>query len=66
MKGQSVSRDVDVLRLLDKGAIIFDPATRTVEFLKSDMIASVARRATELDNRSFACKKWETGCQPAK
>lgn len=66
VKGQSVSRDVDVLRLLDKGAILFDPATRTVEFLKSDMIASVTRRAPEIDERSFVCKHWGIGCRPSK
>ena len=64
LKEQYVSRDVNVLRFLEKGAIVFDPKTRTVEFLRSDMIARVARKTPELDNRSFVCKHWEV-C-PAK
>ncbi|MGY3559809.1 hypothetical protein ACVWXP_003078 [Bradyrhizobium sp. USDA 4463] len=66
LKGQSVSRDVDILRLLDKGALIFDPMTRKVEFLMSDTIASITHRIQDFDKRSFACKHWNVGCLSSK
>jgi hypothetical protein len=66
LKDQYVSRDVDVLRFLEKGAVAFDPKTRTVEFVRNDMIVRVTRKTPELDNRSFICKHWEVGCATPK
>jgi hypothetical protein len=66
LKDQYVSRDVDVLRFLEKGALVFDPKTKKVEFLRSELIARVARKTPEVDDRSFACMHWEIGCAKRK
>jgi hypothetical protein len=66
LKEQLVNRDVEVLRFLEKGVIVFDPQTRKVEFFRHDLIARVSKKMPDLDSRSFACKRWEIMCVPAK
>jgi hypothetical protein len=66
LKDQYVTRDVDVLRFLERGALVFDPKTKKVEFFRNDLIARVARKTPDLDHRSFVCKHWEVMCSTRK
>lgn len=65
LKDHFVSRSVNVLRFLEKGAIIFDPQTKMVEFIRTDAINRISTKAQELDNRSFVCKHWDL-CPPSQ
>jgi hypothetical protein len=55
-------RSVKILRLLDKGAIVFDPETKAVEFHPREDIALLQRDAPEWETKPFACRHWGWGC----
>jgi hypothetical protein len=64
-KNKESSQTVKILRLLDKGAIVFDPETKVVEFHPREDIALLERDAPKWETKSFACRHWDWRCERA-
>jgi hypothetical protein len=62
LKNQDASYNVTVLRLIDKGAIVFDPTTKAVQFYQNESISLLSKQAPEWDERSFACRHFGWPC----
>jgi hypothetical protein len=62
LKEQHVIREIKVLRLLEKGALVFDPKTKLVEFDRYETIATLRRRAPTWETQSFVCRHWGWAC----
>jgi hypothetical protein len=62
LKDQSDSHNVKVLRLIDKGAILFDPTTKAVQFYQNESIYLLSKQAPEWENISFACRHFGWPC----
>ncbi|MEA2898370.1 MAG: hypothetical protein QOJ84_3985 [Bradyrhizobium sp.] len=61
-KNKVSSQSVKILRFLDKGAIVLNPETKTVEFHPREDIALLERDVPRWETRSFACRHWGWGC----
>jgi len=62
LKDQIVTRNVVVVRLIEKGAIVFDPAHKIVEFHRQENIIRLQKPALKWDPRSFVCWLWGWAC----
>jgi hypothetical protein len=63
-KDKESGRSVKILRLLDRGAIVFDPATKAVEFHPREDIVLLQHDAPKWEAGSFACRHWGWNCIP--
>jgi hypothetical protein len=65
LKNKEVSQHVAMLRIFDKGALVFDPATQTIAFRSRDDISSLERDRPKWETQSFACRRWGWRCLKA-
>ncbi len=65
-KDQYVSREVRLVRLIEKGAIFVDLQSKSINFMRREDIMFIRKSIPDWETRSFVCKKWEFGCGVTK
>jgi hypothetical protein len=62
LKSRAASQPVILLRLLDKGIIVFDPVSKAVAFQPKEDIKLLERNAPTWETRSLVCRRFGWSC----
>lgn len=63
LKNTLASRPIHLLRLLDKGALIVEAGSSTIDFIPKEEIVLLRQALPTWEKRSLACRYWAWGCK---